>query len=163
VLPDANIERLNALVERNAPVDDLLRLAALLKQDIATFAKQWKLSGAEQEKLRALSIPNFLAPEADDAVLRRALVEDTAEALIGRSWLGQDDRPGWGTLRARLAMTDRPAFPLQGRDLTKLGVAAGPRIGEILKIVHDWWMQGGCIADAAACQDRAAAELVNPR
>ena len=160
VLPDANIERLNALVERNAPVDDLLRVATLLTQDAATFAQRWKLSGAEQEKLRTLSIPNLLAPDADEAALRRALAEDMAETLVARSWLGQDDRPGWGALRARLAMMDRPVFPLQGRDLTKFGVAAGPRIGEVLKIVRDWWMQGGCVADAAACRERAAVELV---
>jgi poly(A) polymerase len=157
VLPDADIERLNALVERKAPANDLLRVAALLTQDAATFAKQWKLSGAEQEKLRLLSIPNALRPEADDATLRRALAEDMAETLVGRSWLGQDDRSGWDALRVRLAATDRPVFPLQGRDLTKLGVAAGPRIGEILKIVHKWWMQGGCVADAATCRERAAA------
>jgi poly(A) polymerase len=160
VLPDADIERLNALVERKAPADDLLRVAALLTEDTATFAKQWKLSGAEQEKLLLLSIPNALRPEADDAALRRGLAEDMAETLVARSWLGQDDRSGWDALRARLVAMDRPVFPLQGRDLTKLGVAAGPRIGEILKIVRNWWMQGGCVADAAACRERAAAELM---
>jgi poly(A) polymerase len=160
VFPGADIERLNALVERNAPVDDLLRVAALLTQDVAIFAKRWKLSGAEQQKLRMLGIPNFLVPEADDAALRRALAENMAETLVGRSWLAQDDRPGWEALRARLEGMGRPVFPLQGRDLTRLGIAAGPRIGEILKIVRDWWMQGGCVADAAACRERAAAELV---
>jgi poly(A) polymerase/tRNA nucleotidyltransferase (CCA-adding enzyme) len=50
----------------------------------------------------------------------------------------------------------RPVFPLRGRDLAALGLPAGPRMGELLAAVRSWWWQGGCVADAAACQAELA-------
>ena len=157
VLPGADVARLAAVVTRGAPVDALLRVAALLRGDAEAFAARWKLSGAEHGRLAALLGPELLAPEADDAALRRALAEVPGEILIGRSWLAQDDRPGWDGLRARLAAMARPVFPLQGRDVVALGVPAGPAVGEVLGEVRRWWMAGGCVADAEACLKRARA------
>ena len=154
VLPGADVTRLAALVARGAPVDALLRLAALFRGDADAFAQRWKLSGAEHERLTALLVPGALAPDADDAddaALRRALAEVPGEILVGRSWLAQDNRAGWDDLRARLAATARPVFPVQGRDVVALGVPPGPAVGEILDEVRRWWMAGGCVADAAAC------------
>jgi poly(A) polymerase/tRNA nucleotidyltransferase (CCA-adding enzyme) len=160
VLPGAEVARFDALVERGAPVDALLRLAALLKGDAEAYAQRWKLSGAELDRLAALTCPNKLQPEAEDAALRRALAEEAVETLIGRSWLAQDARPGWEALRGRLKAMEKPAFPLQGRDVTALGLAPGPRVGAVMKEVYRWWWQGGCVADAAACRERVAAALL---
>jgi poly(A) polymerase len=157
--PGANVDRLHALVARGAPVDALLRARALLREDVEVFAERWKLSGAEREGLAELSVPNGLAPDADDNALRRALVEAPAGVLLGRSWLGQDDRPGWDDLRARLGAMPRPVFPLQGRDVLRFGVPPGPKIGEVLQEVYRWWMDGGCVGDGAACRERALAVL----
>ncbi len=151
VLPGADVARLAAIVARGAPMDALLRVAALLRGDADAFAERWKLSGAEHERLTALMVPGLLVPDADDAALRRALAEVPGEILIGRSWLAQDDKPGWDDLRARLAAMGRPVFPVQGRDVVALGVPPGPAVGEILDEVRRWWMAGGCVADAEAC------------
>lgn len=159
VLPEADLSRLNALVERGAPAHALLRVAALGTGDVAGFADQWRLSGAERARLTALTRGGRLTPEGGDAVLRRALASEEAAILIERSWLEQDDGPGWPELRARLAAIKCPVFPLHGRDLTKLGVPPGPQIGGILKKVNDWWVEGGCVASAAACRDRMRIEL----
>lgn len=151
VLPGADLERLNVLIARAAPNDPLLRVAAMLRGDVDDFARRWRLSGAEHERLAALSKSNLLTPDAEDDDLRRALAEEPAETLVCRTWIGQDDRPGWAALRARLVARDRPVFPLQGRDLLKLGIPPGPDVGTILEDVRRWWMEGGCVADAAAC------------
>ncbi|WP_291422919.1 CCA tRNA nucleotidyltransferase [Acidocella sp.] len=158
VLPQADEARLAGMVARGAPVDELLRVAALLRGDAGLFAQRWRLSGAEQVRLAALMAPNALAPDADDAALRRALVEAPGEILIGRSWLEQDDRPGWGELRARIAAMARPVFPVQGRDVVALGVPPGPSVGRVLDAVRRWWLAGGCVADARACLGRARIE-----
>ena len=155
VLPQADEARLAGMVARGGPLDALLRVAALLRGDAGAFARRWRLSGAEQARLEALVVPNGLAPDAADAALRRALAETPAEILIGRSWLGQDERPGWDALRARLAALARPVFPLQGRDVVALGVPPGPDVGEVLEEVRRWWLAGGCAADARACLERA--------
>jgi len=156
VLPGADVAGVQALVAKGAPVDPLLRVAALLHDDAAAFAARWKLSKAELERLLALAVGNVLQPEDDDVVLRRALAADDAEVLIDRIWLGAEDGSAWGKLRERLARMERPVFPLQGRDLMALGIPAGPRLGVVLREVREWWMRGGCVADAQACREQAS-------
>ncbi len=159
VLPGADEARLAALVARGAPVDALLRVAALLRGDAGLFARRWRLSGAEQVRLAALMAQNALAPDADDAALCRALADVPGEILIGRSWLGQDERPGWEGLRARIAAMARPVFPVLGRDVVMLGVPPGPGVGAVLDQVRRWWLAGGCVADKRTCLARVRAAL----
>lgn len=156
VIPEgAAPETLAALIDRGAPADGLLRVSALLTGDIANFATRLRLSNEELASLEALRIPNTLTPCCTDADLRRALADDDAPTLIARTWLAQTESADWDRLRIRITATPRPIFPLQGRDLTALGLSPGPRIGQILRSVRDWWLSGGCIADEAACRDQA--------
>jgi poly(A) polymerase/tRNA nucleotidyltransferase (CCA-adding enzyme) len=154
VMP-ADATRLAALVERGAPVEPMLRMAALLDGDAAALAEGLKLSGAESETLAALRVPNRLTPGASDADLRRALAGADQAVLMARTWLGQDERPGWDDLRARIEAMTRPVLPVQGRDIMAMEIPPGPEVGEILAAVRDWWMAGGCVADAAACRAEA--------
>ena len=151
VWPTAETARFDALVARSAPADPLLRLAALLPKRAEAFAEHYKLSLAERDKLLDLQRPMALGPDAGDAELRRALADEAAAALVARSWLVQDERPGWERLRARLEVIRAPVFPVQGRDLLALGFEAGPELGARLAEVRAWWLQGGCVADAQAC------------
>jgi poly(A) polymerase/tRNA nucleotidyltransferase (CCA-adding enzyme) len=156
VIPEgAAVEKLRGLIARAAPVEPLLRVAALLEGDAGSFAARLKLSTAETETLQQFRQPGTLTPFSDDAALRRALADADAETLIAQSWLAQDNTPGWEALRARLAAMPRPVFPLHGRDITALGIPPGPRVGEILHEVRAWWLAGGCMADAAACRAEA--------
>lgn len=152
VLPGAQPERLAALLARGAPVDPLLRVAALTDEDLAA---RLKLSGAEAEALASWRVNLGVKPEDDDAALRRALADVPVEVLIRRVWLWGGDGAGWAGLRDRLAAMERPVFAVQGRDLVALGVSAGPRMGEILALTRRWWLEGGCVADKAACLARA--------
>jgi poly(A) polymerase/tRNA nucleotidyltransferase (CCA-adding enzyme) len=155
VMPGADLDALSALVARGAPADPLLRVAALLREDVPEFAARLRLSGAEQERLAALRMPSALAPAADDNDLRRALAGEDGEMLMARSWLAQDDMPGWDGLRARIGAMARPVFPLQGRDVVALGVAPGEAVGTVLLEVRRWWMDGGCVADKQLCIELA--------
>jgi poly(A) polymerase/tRNA nucleotidyltransferase (CCA-adding enzyme) len=156
VIPEgAAPEKRAALIARGAPADPLLRIAALLAGDTAAFAARLKLSTEEAETLHAYAQPNTLTPSSDDADLRRALADTETEILVARTWLAQTADGDWQSLRTRLAATPRPVFPLQGRDITALGIAPGPRIGEILTALRAWWLANGCIADAAACRAQA--------
>ena len=62
-------------------------------------------------------------------------------------------------LRRRLAATERPEFPLQGRDVLALGVPPGPRVGSLLQEMRSWWLAGGCAADRAACLTEVARRI----
>ncbi len=151
VLPDAgDIGRLQRLLAEGAPADPLLRLAALLTGDAAGVARRLRLSVAERDTLAALS--SGAAPEADwdDARLRRALAETEPAIVQGRAWLA-----GTGAaLQARLAGMVRPVFPLEGRHVLALGALPGPGVGEALRLVRDWWLETGCLADRDGCLQR---------
>jgi poly(A) polymerase/tRNA nucleotidyltransferase (CCA-adding enzyme) len=150
VFPEgADPAALTRLVAAGAPADPLLRLAALATGDPERLAARLRLSGAEREMLAALRAGPAPLPDADDADLRRALADTPAAVLIGRAWLAGD---GWGAVRERLAALPRPVFPLEGRDVLALGLAEGPRVGALLREMRQWWLDGGCVADAAACR-----------
>ncbi len=147
VLPDGVAPgRLARVIEAGAPVDPILRLAALLDGDAAAFALRLRLSGAERDRLLALGGD---VPEdgADDDTLRRALADTPQVALIGRAWLAGRS----AVLHARLAAMTVPVFPLQGGDLAEAGMAPGPEIGRRLAELRNWWWQGGCRAGRTAC------------
>ncbi|WP_297490307.1 CCA tRNA nucleotidyltransferase [Acidocella sp.] len=161
VLPGADVARLEAVMVAGAPPDPVLRVAALGCGDVAAFAARWRLSAAEAAWLEALLVPEVLRPGDDDAALRRALAGAPAPVLIGRTWLAGGGGAAWDDLRVRLAALERPVFPLQGRDLAALGVPAGPRMGACLREIRAWWLNGGCMADAAACRARVVQEIAS--
>ncbi len=135
------------LLAIGGPADRILRLAALLTGDAAAVAMRLKLSGTDREQLIALRQPATVAPSDDDAALRRALADELPTILTGRAWLAGE--PG---LAARLGAIRRPVFALVGRDVVKLGVEAGPRVGSLLRDVRLWWKARGCVDNADACR-----------
>jgi poly(A) polymerase/tRNA nucleotidyltransferase (CCA-adding enzyme) len=185
VLPEgADPARLDRLVAAGAPPDPLLRLAALLTGDPLALAARLRLAVAERDRLLALRAAPLPPPDADDATLRRLLCDTDPAVLRDRIWLaegdgrggarreatgeatreatgdarrdGKGDGPGWAALRARLEAMQRPVFPLEGRDVLALGLPPGPQVGALLRAVRDWWRDGGCVADAAACRAELA-------
>ena len=85
--------------------------------------------------------------ELNDFARRLVYVVLVAGILLGRSWLAGTSEAG----RTRLMAVFTPVFPLHGRDLTPFGVPSGPEMGVILRQLRAWWLQGGCLADRAAC------------
>ncbi len=167
VLPGARAAGLVRLVQAGGPADELLRLAALLAAerpdpgadpDADAVAARLRLSGAERERLALLLVPDGPAPAADAAALRRWLAEVPGDVLAGRAWLRGGDGEGWADLRARLAAQARPAFSLEGRDVVARGVAPGPEVGRLLRLVRAWWLAGGCVAGREACLARLEQE-----
>jgi poly(A) polymerase/tRNA nucleotidyltransferase (CCA-adding enzyme) len=153
VVPEGtNVATLGQLIARGAPVDALLRLAALLTGDVASFAARLKLSAAQSDRLLALRTAPLATPDHDDAALRRKLADAPVDVLVDRTWLSGGDGPEWSLLRDRLQSMPVPVFPLEGRDILSLGISPGPRVGALLRSVRSWWLAGGCTADAEACR-----------
>jgi poly(A) polymerase len=140
VIPEARaVSRLTGL-----PADPILRLAAMLTGDALAMATRLKMSNDDRDRLlRLMATPR---PAGSDAALRRLLADHTAADLIDRTWLDGD-----ADTRRRLSGMPRPVFPLEGRHVVALGVPAGPAVGALLRDVRQWWLDGGCVADRAAC------------
>lgn len=163
VLPGASGEaRLEGLVRAGTPADALLRLAALAPGDVPSLAARLRLSGDEAARLMAAKGP-VPRPEEDDAALRRALADTPASALADRAWLAEASGAAgdWAGLRARLAATEPPRFPIAGADVVAAGVPPGPEVGRILAGIRAAWLATGCTGGRedwlATLRDRVSA------
>ncbi len=150
--------------------DSVRRLAALLDADRAgalAVADRLRLSNRQRGRLAALAeIPGDLHPDLPPRDLRRRLYRwggETARDRLLLAWAGamaEAPRAGPGVnarwtalLEAALAWTPTD-FPLRGRDALDLGVPRGPRVGELLRAVADWWEAEDFRPDRTACLDR---------
>jgi poly(A) polymerase/tRNA nucleotidyltransferase (CCA-adding enzyme) len=162
VLPEAGDRApLRRLVERGAPADPLLRLAALLRPEaVAAIAARLRLATAEQEALREDTAAR--EPAADEAGgLRGWLARRTREHALAALWLAESrDGLDRSALRAAIAAMAMPAFPLLGRDLLELGLPPGPAVGQLLHALREQWIADGAIGDRDACIAEAKRRMV---
>ncbi len=178
VLPEARaLDRLARLVALEAAGEALpepeRRLAAALSIDRAgaeAVARRLKLSNAQAERLALLAAPpRGLAAAMDERAARRALYDIGPErfrdlALLAWAGEGAGDGEGaederWRALLAAAAGWRRPEFPLRGADLLELGVAAGPEVGRLLRVLEAWWIEGDFTADRDQALERLRAEV----
>jgi poly(A) polymerase len=188
VLPEADgVDRLRTLswldsralrLDSVAP-DPVRRLAALLDTDtnaigIDRIAERLKLSNRQRKRLAAMvgGERQPVTPDADDIATKRALYHlgtETTRDLALLAWASElvsTPRPprgrneGWTELLQAIDRLAPPVFPLRGRDALSLGLAAGPRLGEVLRDVERWWEEGGFAADREACLARLRMRVV---
>lgn len=162
---EADIDRLEAYAEAESHHDfhavPVLRLAALFPNAQEALQARLKLSGRESDWLDLTA--ETLAAQTP-AELARIWYRHQEEIARARHWL-----PNLAFLYA--SVTDGvdadmivtfaagwvpPTFPLAGADLIALGVESGPRMGEILRQVENWWIDENFAPSREACLVRAA-------
>jgi tRNA nucleotidyltransferase/poly(A) polymerase len=147
--------------EVSAPADAILRLSALavaVADDVPMLAERLRLSNAERDGLIVID-HNAAALEAlSDVAARRALYKDGARQwqrrTLAAAAAGADAR--WRALHALPQSWQVPRFPLRGADALALGIAPGPRVGELLARVEAWWIETDFAADEPALRQRLA-------
>jgi poly(A) polymerase len=167
-MPEArDLGRLQALLEnekrhREKP-SALLRFAALLPEDeavAASVAARLRLSRRDGEALGALAkLPGLLRGVSDAAGLRRLLYVYGAENCRAAAFLAG---VRIAESLAVIGAWENPVFPLKGEDLVKRGVAAGPRVGEILRELEKEWIDGDFRAGREACLAWISRHVKNP-
>jgi poly(A) polymerase len=158
-LPEqAGTARLSALIAREAAVqekpDALRRLAAILPTsvDAVTIGKRLKLSTQETLRLEiVLAREPALDLSGGPRAWRAAIYRQGNGFYSDRLLLGVDGSGDWQAALALARRWTAPELPVNGADVLALGVKAGPRIGELLAAVEDWWIAGDFAADRAAC------------
>jgi poly(A) polymerase len=159
VLTEARrLKRLQRLIEIEPAVDPLLRLAALIGVDgegATALAARLRFSNAWRDRLRGLSRPWPVDPRGDVREQRRALYRLGVERYRDVAWLmaaeGEVSRSQLTQLLDLAGSWTPPVFPLDGRDVTALGIPTGEQVGQLLAAVRDWWEAGDFTADRAAC------------
>jgi len=172
ILPEA--ERLGCLQElvrlekeMRAGADALRRLAAVLKSGSAgDVASRLKMSKQEAGRLRDLALlPLELSGRTDDVPLRRILYPYGAEKVRDGLLLAAAGGAAFdldAAIRAAEAW-ETPVFPLLGSDILKMGVVAGPRVGDVLHAVEAWWMERDFRPTKEECLEEARQFLLSGR
>ena len=142
---------------QNRAADAILRLAALaveLPEDAERMRERLRLSNEEHASLlRATQRTPDIGPASAEHAAKAYLYANGAEGYRERilmAWARSEDAPAHPAWRDRYALAERwqpPRFPLGGADIVALGVAPGPRVGELLRVLEAWWIAGDFAAD----------------
>ena len=161
IMPEATrLDRLAGMVVLEPEADAARRLAALVAVDAGgalALARRLRLSNEQRDRLHAMAAPPWPLDLADDArAQRRALYHLGPQryrdlVLLRAAEIGASAKRRVRTLLSRAGETGTLEFPLKGRDVTPLGIKSGPRVGELLKGLADWWEAGDFRADRKAC------------
>ena len=133
--------------------DPIRRLAALTVTGSGlAVAETLKLSNIERDRLLAVTAPRPDFSVQDPTLVRRQIY-DLGNALALDLLLVDWSEPEIDWQRAYEIVRDwaRPDFALKGRDVSALGVPAGPEIGRLLKDLEAWWIAGDFAADREHC------------
>jgi poly(A) polymerase len=137
--------------------DEVVALALLIRaksdsaSQVAKLANHWKLSNKQVETLLRLSVAHTIDADADEAQQKKLLRQIGAEnyrKLVLISWVEhlahyqENTQLLAAAYRAMLALPDHwhvPEFPVTGEDIMALGIEAGPKVGEYLASLKDYW------------------------
>jgi poly(A) polymerase len=135
--------------------DPLLRLAAMIppRADVVSpLARRLKLSKAEGDRLLSWAQAPRLSPDLARGELPRSLyrsgpsgISDRLRLDLARA-LADGGRSGAETAALKRMLSDiaawrKPRFPVSGKDLAALGMAEGPRMGEVLAKLEEAWIE----------------------
>jgi poly(A) polymerase len=174
VLPEAaRPDRLEALagLEAAAAVapDPFRRLAGwldLARADPDTLFERLRLSKQERKRLATLHAPAAaVGIDRGAPGLRAALYRLGPEAvrdlllLDGAERVAAGDSPDAVAAPLRAGLAEVAAWspkrlPVDGRDVQALGVPPGPRTGDLLRAVEDWWIAQDFAPGRAACLEK---------
>jgi poly(A) polymerase len=127
------------------PVDAVTRLFVLAKEP-ATLKDRLRLSNADAARLEVMASLPEVSPILLEPERRRMLYHLGAAAWrdgVHLSWAksrAKMDDAGWLTLLALPEQWRAPAFPLTGADVLAAGLAPGPKVGQVLSALEDWWV-----------------------
>jgi poly(A) polymerase len=119
------------------------RLALLGQDRIAGRQEDWRLSGAISAKAKRIAdAADLLAQDMPNWAAYR-FGEDAVEGLAVAA--SNDDWPRDRLMEAARDLSRLPVQPLpvSGKDLMAQGVAAGPEMGQRLKILEKAWVESG--------------------
>jgi poly(A) polymerase len=142
--------------------DPLLRLA-LLARDPLSLRNDLKLTNAEVERLKTVARhpePQPILRAQEQRAVLYHMGEQAFRDAVRLAWARSGasvNNNGWRQLLEAADRWRRPEFPVNGNDLIARGVAPGPKVGEVLRQLEDWWVA----SDFKPSKDELLARLSN--
>jgi tRNA nucleotidyltransferase/poly(A) polymerase len=179
ILPESEkwgIDAIHGLAEAERALgwepDAMLRLESMVPPDAArmkALAGRLRFSGDEGNRLQRWALASAVEPKTTEGALAKRLYLGDRQATMDRLRLAlasarsravQDDTAlieagGFSRQLAFAVKWQRPIFPIKGADLAALGVAAGPKLGKLLKALEKQWIDSGFALDRAGLLARA--------
>ncbi len=127
------------------PVDAMLRLSVLAKEPLE-LKDRLRLSNLDAVRLKNLSSAPELSPKLNAAERRRLLYHvgvgnwrDAVHLSWARSRAKRDSLE-WSELLALPDVWTPSELPVKGAHILAAGFAPGPKVGEVLAALEDWWV-----------------------
>lgn len=176
VLPESEkwgIDGLKPLIDTSLaldwPADPLLRLQAMVPPDperMLRLASRLKLSNEERDRLSLWALTPAIAADTSDDQLAKLLYLGDLQGAVDRlrhalaTARGRDEKQAvaYAHLLGFAEHWNAPEFPIKGRDLTELGMRAGPELGSLLKELEKAWVDSDFTLGRDVLLERAAAE-----
>ncbi|MEM7636173.1 MAG: CCA tRNA nucleotidyltransferase [Pseudomonadota bacterium] len=127
-------------------------LAAALPLGADEQSELLRLPNVQARSLRDVQSALPPSPALRDSERKVVLYQtgtETWKQAVLLAWARDADAgdKDWAGLYALPEQWEIPTFPVTGSDILAIGVEAGPRVGEALKALEDWWVAGGFTAD----------------
>jgi poly(A) polymerase len=156
----------------SAQADAIRRLGALgfwVAEDAERLTERLRLSNVESGRLAALDKWWRVAPQRGPQAARALLYELRPQAFADRVFLawtrsaaGAADA-AWHSLASLRQRWTPSAFPLKAADFVRRGIAAGPKLGAVMRAAELAWIAADFPPDPAALEiiaDNAVRETV---
>lgn len=169
-----SVKRMEALAALETMVsfepDPIRRLIALIqpsRSEASQIAARLRLTREDTHRLDDLNASRGESSAGmAELSLRRALYalgRDQFRDLVLLDWADQiamnateaaQTVEGWKETWDTASSWEPPEFPLVGDDVLEMGVEEGPRVGELLEDIEEWWVEQAFRPDREACLDR---------
>ncbi|PPR35466.1 MAG: CCA-adding enzyme [Alphaproteobacteria bacterium MarineAlpha6_Bin4] len=165
IFNDNNIERLkslNKLIEINHLIDFSTRLAILMnKKNLNKISKNLKLSKDEVFKIKKiLSLhKNFDFKDFKKNKTKYIYYYGYDECLSllifnFANFPNKFNSKDYLKIILSLKNLKIPNLPISGKDIIKLGVKSGPKVGKILELIESWWVLNNFKPSKKECVER---------
>jgi poly(A) polymerase len=148
----------------STPANAIRRLGALgvwVAEDAVRLTERLRLSNAESDRLSALEKWWRVAPGDGEHAARALLYELGPETFVdrvllawARSAAGAADA-AWQGLASLPQRWTAPTFPLKAADFVRRGIAAGPKLGAVIRAAELAWIAADFPSDPAALEQIA--------
>jgi tRNA nucleotidyltransferase/poly(A) polymerase len=153
-----NLTALEALLNFEKVPKVMCRLAALSLPEIHIdeTTKALRLSREQKQYLKYCHDRLESYPSSERTIYRN-LYQDGVSLFQDLTMLSLTLRPLSSTpsiLEAALKISaswKHPTFPIQGKDLVGMGVKPGPKLGDLLKLCEEWWIDQNFRPDRDDC------------
>lgn len=149
----AILERLAALQEESAMPDLMARLV-VLTDNIERLEQLLIFSNAQKSKFDALLEAKADITDLSNNNIKKLIYFYRAE-IAGQALLLY---AACNNTHADLSLVKNwqpPSFPVSGEDVMAVGIAPGPRVGQILQTLEHWWLDQD-MPDRQACLQKLA-------